>query len=207
MWLLSCAELWVPLSSHWLPLLKYPTLPFVGSTALRKGSRRYWLHWHNYDHTLTLTSPWWWSCEHYNDDFLFSFWLPLFAQLEQHGHHVIWINWNEPKASCVELYNSIWLKFEHVNASRVCLVIHKVQVRPATRSPVATRKHSTKIMKKLTSVWSGPVSHILQWSLLNSSWQQSSPNIHTRFWSWVILFIRQGPTTVGICRYNTKPSS
>jgi len=94
---------------------------------------------------MTLMSPWWWSCEHYNN-FLFSFWLPLFAQLKQHDRHVTCINWNEPTASCVEiLYNSIWLKFKHVSASRVYLVIHKVQVIPYTRSVVPTCKRTIKM--------------------------------------------------------------
>ena len=63
---------------------------FVSSIALRKGPQKIWLHCHECCHALTLrcrNSPWcqgWERCS----NCLYSFWLLLLAQLEQHSHHM-----------------------------------------------------------------------------------------------------------------------
>ena len=71
-------------------IARAPNLTDIGSMALRKGPQRFCLHHHVSCHSLMLMcrkSPWWRSCECCNN-FLSSFWLPLLAQLKQHGCHV-----------------------------------------------------------------------------------------------------------------------
>ena len=66
------------------------TSTFVGTKALRKCPRRFWLHCHECCHALMLgcqNSPWWQSCERCNN-FLSSFWPLLLTRFEQHGPHM-----------------------------------------------------------------------------------------------------------------------
>ena len=61
--------------------------------------------------------------------------------IEQRGHHVTCVNWNEPQASRLQLHEQPsalkTLEYELVDANGD---IQKVRVEPATRSAVATCK-------------------------------------------------------------------
>ena len=76
--------------SHRPPLLECPTLTIIGSTALRKGPQRFWLHCHDCQCTLML------MCQaHLGGEVVCAVivcvWLslPLLAHFKQHGH---WMN-------------------------------------------------------------------------------------------------------------------
>ena len=92
----------------------------IGSVALRKGPQRFCPHCSDRCHALMLTcqnSALWQCCECCNN-VLSSFWLPRLTwtwSIEQHGHHVTCVNWNEPHVSRLQLYeqpsafNDAWI--------------------------------------------------------------------------------------------------
>ena len=99
---------------------------FIGSTALQKSPRRFWLHCHDYHCALSLTcqsSP----TRPYKSDcnkILPSFWPPLLAQLEQPwSSRDMCINWSKPETSRLELYghplNDAWAKGGHSHTHRI----------------------------------------------------------------------------------------
>ena len=137
-------RLGVLLSSCWAPLLGHHCLgthlTFPGSTALRKGP-------HNSDYTVLIAIVYWHlhAKNHPCGEvvsavtiFLSSFWLWLLTRLEQHDMQV---NWNVPYYLAAYNYKGcLWMRLEYelVKAKKVCPFIHRVRVRPATRSVVAT---------------------------------------------------------------------
>ena len=126
----------------WAPILTY-----IGSTALRKGPRGFWVHCRDYCCAVTLmycNSPWWLSCECCNS-FLSPFWLPSLIQLKQLGHHMrCALIGKSRKITTYTYMGSLWtnLEYELVGTNRVYSGIYKARVRPANRSAVATRNTS-----------------------------------------------------------------
>ena len=129
---------------------------FLGSTALRKGPRRFWPHCWDPLHALMLmcqNSPQWRSCENCNT-FLSSLWLPFLFWVEQHGRHMTW----EVASLRAALSTCWWMQTESAQGA-------------ATRSVVTTRCNSEK--KKLTlshSYW-------LHWLTLS----HNPPFIHLHY--------------------------
>ena len=111
---------------------------FIGSTTLKKGARRFWLHCHECRHALTLRCwnlPWWWSCECCPSG--------CYCSFDTDSMDV---------TSCVLMklptLSSLWTRFEYelVDVNRGCSVIPKVRVRPATRSAIATHYNQSIIL-------------------------------------------------------------